>query len=253
MRVVSSEVEEIGDGLLRIITVLAPTEPSPEGDAGVPLGAGPDRATVPDRVVRFLISCGPDGAQLSEIQRAIGGNPRTANRQIWTLGTGGQDLPVRLRGWVEAKGNGRYALSDAAWERLGTPEWRLLIQGEMRQALEATLHHIPDVVLATERWQAAIEGGGDPSAARLASDEGLFKLLGDAKQANTMFGEARGWDTTASKAPLILWLERTGIAYRLGVHAPTPSKRLEALAYLSTNTQNALDVLDQAFEDGAHD
>jgi hypothetical protein len=250
MRVVSSEVEEIGDGLLRVVTTLALDDGGASEDQEMrPLGDGPDRDTVPDRVVQFLIACGPDGAQMSEIQRAIGRNPRTANRQIWTLGTGGRDLPLRLHGWVESKGNGLYVLSEAAWERLRTPQWRVVVRGEMRRALQRTLDQIPEVVELAELWQAAIDGDGDPSAARAASDEGLYRLLGDAKRANTMFGEVQGWETTVDTNPFIFSMQRTGTAFRQAVHQTLPSKRLEALGDLTESTQGALDVLDQAFPD----
>lgn len=50
--------------------------------------------------------------------RDRGGNPRTVNRQAWTLSTNAPDLQIRLRGWVVSPERGHYALSPAARERL---------------------------------------------------------------------------------------------------------------------------------------
>jgi hypothetical protein len=247
MRILSSEVEEVGDGRIRITTVLERRDGDRQLDLPDELGSGPDRDTVPDRVVRFLISCGREGARLSEIQRAIGGNPSTANRQVWSLGNGSPDIPRRLRGWVEAKGDGRYSLSASARECLRSSQWRIVIGDELEAAIRKTLRDIPRVIAKAEAWREALEGD-DATPARVASDEALFELLDDARRANTLYGDSVGWEITEANNAFINAMQQAGTAFRLAVHLPSPRARLDALEQLHRATTAALEALPQAIE-----
>jgi hypothetical protein len=246
VRVVSSTVEEMG-GLVRVTTVLergnGTQAPDPFGD----LGNGPNRDAIPDRVVRFLMYCGAEGAQLSEIQRAIGGNPATANRQVWSLGNNSADTPKRLRGWVEARGEGRYALTEAAWGHLRSSERDPSLRREMERALNQTLADLPKVVEKARAWFDVADGGNALSA-RSASDEALFRLLDDSRRANTMYGEITGWEITEATNSFIHAIQQAGTGFRQAVHSQTPRDRLSALDDLGVATEAALEALPRAFE-----
>jgi hypothetical protein len=246
VRIVSSTVEEVGGGLVRVTTVLEPGTETQAPDRFGELGSGPNRDAIPDRVVRFLMYCGAEGAQLSEIQRAIGGNPATANRQVWSLGNDSADTAKRLRGWVEARGEGRYALTEAAWGHLRSSQWDPSLRLEMERALDQTLADLPRVVEKARGWSDAADGGNALSA-RAASDEALFKLLDDSRRANTMYGEITGWEITDATNSFIHAMQLAGSAFRQAVHSQTPRDRLIALDDLGVATEAALEALPGAF------
>lgn len=119
MRVVESKVEHLDAGRFRITTILEEDASSVPAEAATSeIGEGPTGDAVPDKIVRALIQHGPGSLAVAEIQREVGGNPRTVNRQAWTLSTNAPDLQIRLRGWVVSPERGHYALSPAARERL---------------------------------------------------------------------------------------------------------------------------------------
>ena len=119
--VLDSRVEEAGPGRLRVVTTLAVVAEAEQGTAHDDgLGDGPNRETVPDRVVLALIAGGGTSMAAAEIKRKVGGNPATVNRQCWTLAANEADVPHRLRGWVVSPERGRYALSVPARRRLRT-------------------------------------------------------------------------------------------------------------------------------------
>jgi hypothetical protein len=253
MFVVSTEVEVLDDDRIRVTTVLGGAAgPEPESSSGA-IGEGPTRDTVPDRAVRFLIGCGPEGAQMNEIQRHIGGNSNTANRQVWTLGSDSPDVPARLRGWVRRVTKGRYSLTDEAWELLKQPSWRLFAereaQAQLTGALRAVVDGVPPAVLLADGWRDAIESGGNVGAARAASDESLFAMLATSKRANSLFGRITDWEMTERTWPLIQKLELMGQNYRRAIHAPTPSQRGEVLEYLGERAAEALELVPGSFED----
>lgn len=234
MRVVSTDVEELADGMIRVITTLAPATCADQPESTpIELGEGPTRDKVPDKIVRFLLTCGREGAKMSQIQRAIGGNPATANRQVWTIGTGQPDMPSRLRGWVEMRGEGRYALTDAAWDRLRTPEWSPMIAEEIQRALASISSGIEPATAATRLWQQGLEDGQSDANARVESDQAIYELVDDARQANLAFGEIKGWEVTAENNSLINALQRLGMSYRAAINARTPAERLRALEDLA--------------------
>ena len=116
MQVIESRVEAAGSGHIRVITTIDITEHS-EPEAGE-MGAGPTGDAIPDRIVLALIANHGASMSLAEIQRAVGGNPATVNRQAWTLAHDAPDLQHRLVGWVVNIERGRYALSAGALRRL---------------------------------------------------------------------------------------------------------------------------------------
>ncbi len=125
--VLESRVEELGPGRLRVMTVLrqvhemaapAPLDSIPVNDE---LGEGPDRETVPDRIVLALIAGGGTSQAGFQLKPRVGGNESTFYRQVRTLATNAPDTPKRLRGWVTSVDHGRYALSGAARRRLEDP------------------------------------------------------------------------------------------------------------------------------------
>jgi hypothetical protein len=119
MRILSTDVEVIDATRIRVVSVIDISEPDESiREPSSTLGEGPTRQAIPDRIVRFLIERGPGSVSISEIQRAIGGNPATINRQAWTLANNAPDLQHRLRGWVISDGRGRYALSVEAINEL---------------------------------------------------------------------------------------------------------------------------------------
>jgi hypothetical protein len=119
VRVVESKVEHLDAGRFRITTILEEDASSVPAEAATSeIGEGPTGDAVPDKIVRALIQHGPGSLAVAEIQREVGGNPRTVNRQAWTLSTNAPDLQIRLRGWVVSPERGHYALSPAARERL---------------------------------------------------------------------------------------------------------------------------------------
>ncbi len=118
MRVIESKVEHLEAGRFRIVTILE-EGPSPvKCGVTTEIGEGPTGDAVPDKIVRALITHRPRSFAMAEIQREVGGNPRTVNRQAWTLSTNAPDLQIRLRGWVVSPERGYYALSPAAREHL---------------------------------------------------------------------------------------------------------------------------------------
>ena len=118
MRVVETKVEPLETGRFRITTIVE-EEPPTECKASVPrIGDGPTGDAVPDKIVKALIKHRPRTLAVAEIQREVGGNPGTVNRQAWTLATNAPDLQIRLKGWVVSPERGHYALSPAARERL---------------------------------------------------------------------------------------------------------------------------------------
>jgi hypothetical protein len=183
---------------------------------------------------------------MNEIQRAIGGNPSTANRQIWTLGTNAGDLPGRLRGWVEKRGGGRYALTEAARAFLSGPGGQRLAAHEMVRALQGVHTQLPEAMAVTQQWQDAAASGSNVGAHREASDKALFSLLATSRQANTLFGYVTGWERI--DAQLCLSLEAMGRNYRAAVHTGLPGERLEALSDLDRNTAHALGFARDAFD-----
>jgi hypothetical protein len=119
VRVVESKVEHLEAGRFRITTILEEDPSSLQAEAATSeIGEGPTGDAVPDKIVRTLIQHGSRSLAVAEIQREVGGNPRTVNRQAWTLSTNAPDLQIRLRGWVVSPERGHYALSPAARERL---------------------------------------------------------------------------------------------------------------------------------------
>lgn len=108
----STEIEVIDANRIRVINVIDTSEPDNTNyEAGSNLGEGPTGMAIPDQIVKVLIERGPGSVPISEIQKAVGGNPATVNRQAWTLANNAPDLQHRLRGWVVSDGRGRYALS----------------------------------------------------------------------------------------------------------------------------------------------
>jgi len=119
MQVVDSSVEVLEGGRIRVTTILDESPSMATGGAGVaPIGEGPTGDAVPDKIVRTLIKHIPDSVAIADIQREVGGNPGTVNRQAWTLAANAPDLQIRLRGWVVSPERGHYALSAAARERV---------------------------------------------------------------------------------------------------------------------------------------
>ena len=119
VRVIESKVEHLEAGRLRITTILEEDPSTVKRETTVSeIGEGPTGHAVPDKIVRALIKHGPRSLAVAEIQREVGGNPRTVNRQAWTLSTNAPDLQIRLRGWVVSPERGRYVLSPAARDRL---------------------------------------------------------------------------------------------------------------------------------------
>ena len=117
MRVVDTTVEAVAPSQIRVVTII---DLSASGDRlEDDLGEGPTGDAVPDRIVRYLIDQGSSSVGLAEIQKAVGGNPATVNRQAWTLANNAPDLQRRLRGWVVSTDRGRYALSPQARRELG--------------------------------------------------------------------------------------------------------------------------------------
>ena len=118
MRVLATTVESAGPGQLRVITTIdldPGTKPIPKEEQ---LGEGPTGDAIPDKIVRCLVAHTPASVTLAEIQKDVGGNPATVNRQAWTLASNAPDLQRRLRGWVVSPERGLYALSPQARERL---------------------------------------------------------------------------------------------------------------------------------------
>jgi hypothetical protein len=120
MQILESRVEPAGPGLIRVVTLIDTNEAEPGcGEADPNLGEGPTGSAIPDFIVRVLIeNLSAPSMSLAEIQRVVGGNPGTVNRQAWTLATNAPDLQLRLRGWVTSPERGRYALTAAARRRL---------------------------------------------------------------------------------------------------------------------------------------
>jgi hypothetical protein len=118
MRVLESRVEPAGPGRIRVVTTLALGDEEHGDGIGDGLGDGPTGEAVPDRIVLALIANDAASMSVSKIQRLVGGNPATVNRQCWTLANNAPDLQHRLRGWVVSLERGRYALSAAALRRL---------------------------------------------------------------------------------------------------------------------------------------
>ncbi len=119
MRVIESKVEHLEAGRFRITTILEEDPLPVKCEVAISeIGEGPTGDAVPDKIVRALIKYRPRSLAVAEIQREVGGNPRTVNRQAWTLSTNAPDLQIRLRGWVVSPERGSYALSSAARERL---------------------------------------------------------------------------------------------------------------------------------------
>jgi len=117
----STEVEIIDANRIRVISVIDTSAPlSYENESS--LGEGPTGTAIPDQIVKFLIDRAPGSVAISEIQKTVGGNPATVNRQAWTLANNAPDLQHRLRGWVVSDGRGRYALSIEAIN--GLPEMK---------------------------------------------------------------------------------------------------------------------------------
>jgi len=121
MRVLETSVEPITATTVRVTSVIDISATEPAGDEGsaTAFGDGPTGDAVPDRIVRFLIERAPEDQSVAEIQRAVGGNPGTVNRQAWTLATNAPDLQIRLRGWVRTPGRGLYGLTPAALRQIG--------------------------------------------------------------------------------------------------------------------------------------
>jgi hypothetical protein len=119
MRVVETKVEPLETGRFRITTIVEEEPPLTGRKSSVPrIGDGPTGEAVPDKIVKALIKHRPRTLAVAEIQRELGGNPGTVNRQAWTLATNAPDLQIRLKGWVVSPERGHYALSPAARERL---------------------------------------------------------------------------------------------------------------------------------------
>jgi hypothetical protein len=119
MRIVSTTIEALEFGRFRMISILEvdPPNVTRSGNSSQhPIGSGPiESGAIPDRIVHALIQAGPPySMNLSDIQSVLGGNPRTVNRQAWTLASNAPDLQIRLRGWVFSPVRGKYALSEAA-------------------------------------------------------------------------------------------------------------------------------------------
>jgi hypothetical protein len=116
MRVVETRYRLIGEGRSQLIVTFE-EEHEKFVEAFAPeIGGGPIQSrAIPDEIVHALITVGPPySLTLSEIHKLIGGNPRTINRQAWTLATNAPDLQIRLRGWVYSPERGRYSLTPAA-------------------------------------------------------------------------------------------------------------------------------------------
>jgi hypothetical protein len=119
VRVMSTNIETIDVHRIRVTTVIDTSEQSSSNDEAAPkLGEGPTGTAIPDRIVKVLVDRAPGSVAISEIQKALGGNPATVNRQAWTLANNAPDLQHRLRGWVVSDGRGRYALSVEAINRI---------------------------------------------------------------------------------------------------------------------------------------
>src|SRR5690349_19084086 len=115
MQIVDSSVEQLGENRYRLITTVEVySRSSLVRGSDVDIGDGPTGDAIPDRIVRCLLELGPGSVALGDIQRHVGGNPSTVNRQAWTLAENAADLQLRLRGWVVKTERGRYALSEAA-------------------------------------------------------------------------------------------------------------------------------------------
>jgi len=119
VRVIESKVERLEGGRFRVTTILEEDPSLAKREAAISeIGEGPTGNAVPDKIVRALIKNKTRSVAMAEIQREVGGNPRTVNRQAWTLSTNAPDLQIRLRGWVVSPERGHYALSPAARKRL---------------------------------------------------------------------------------------------------------------------------------------
>lgn len=129
MKILETSVTQTGEGLWRIVTLVAHELPATAGASKSAedlelsrggLGEGPTGHAVPDRIVRYLIehARGPKGENMTRMRGAIGGNPGTVNRQAWTLATNAPDLQKRLRGWVQTVDRGQYALTPIARRRI---------------------------------------------------------------------------------------------------------------------------------------
>lgn len=120
MRVIETTYQPIGEGRSQLIVTFE-EEHENLVDPSIPaIGGGPIQSrAIPDEIVHELITAGPPySLTLSEIHHLIGGNPRTVNRQAWTLATNAPDLQIRLRGWVYSPERGRYALTPEAIRRI---------------------------------------------------------------------------------------------------------------------------------------
>jgi len=123
MHVIDTKVEAAGPNRFVIMTTVELGGPAAGVDVEPTLGEGPTDKAVPDLIVRALIERAPEPITLRELhvlfdEEVEGANRGTINRQAWTLAANAPDLQRRLRGWVVSLGQGRYALSDAALDRL---------------------------------------------------------------------------------------------------------------------------------------
>jgi len=114
MQVLETRIELGAPGQIVVTTVINIGDEAETPIAGGALGSGPSGEAIPDQIVQELISSSPNALSLAELQQYVGGNPATVSRQAWTLATNAPDLQLRLKGWVESAGRGRYALSPAA-------------------------------------------------------------------------------------------------------------------------------------------
>lgn len=113
-QVIDGAVEMIEPDVLQLtLTISVSSSPDPDYSPRS-LGEGPTKDAIPDRIVRELIRRAPEPVRVTDLQAAVGGNPATVQRQVWTLASDGPDLQLRLRGWVTNVGRGLYALSPGA-------------------------------------------------------------------------------------------------------------------------------------------
>src|SRR5439155_9147256 len=99
MEIIDATLEAVDERRLRLTITIDRTPPEVSGRP-LDFGEGPTGDAIPDRIVRCLIEHRPGSMSVAEIQRCVGGNPGTVNRQAWTLATNAPDLQLRLRGWV---------------------------------------------------------------------------------------------------------------------------------------------------------
>jgi hypothetical protein len=118
VRIVTSSIEPLEAGRYRLSLILEDDIPrglSSEVSLSA-IGSGPIQSgAIPDRIVHALIQAGPPySLSLSQIQKVVGGNSGTVNRQARTLAKNAPDLQIRLRGWVFSPRRGEYSLTVAA-------------------------------------------------------------------------------------------------------------------------------------------